>query len=1402
MEVHIINFTFHQKLNWEEKQRTESEDTDSNDEQASAPASTKATCEINQTATHSGDVASDDHRPPEKAEMDAIVSPTGCNEPQSHGQEVTPDTCGEDEIVRGKHVENEKEVENDMGNGKELETEKVVGKEIGNEKEVQTDRDIESCNIMVNSVHTSTESEQPNDKIVDQKESDGGVENPIESVFNSIMRDIKDLNESLSSSEEVDPDTKQGSEKKESTVTHSERNGDSGDGNNIQMTNVDYGSVHCADSGLSSAQNNSADTDTVSNKLAHVSSDNCLNIDIDQKESSNTDCPTNMTCEERASAILKKPVIEIGPLEECSKEIENIQTTNDSAGSEKREEANSSSGKQLSDETSGSSIICTESQVNDQDERLAGIQNKNETEDMQVPDEKDIVDTDITDHIEGVENKVVTDVSDSDINNILEEGVEVKPDVLDSECDVETAGVDKEDGNVEMCEPHGTEQEGEMIVTDELVADEAASVVVEGVVDQPEVESENDPFHGECSNMKTVLDPVSGKSDVGSENKQADERIESMCQPHVEEREGMIITDEVIGGDEANKEAEFESLVKGMEVVESVPDDREWNVKETVHETVGNVDCDEVNINVIEDETKVENVENEDEQNESRREEEITTDNECETHDLLNEEEEEIVTVSSGSSESCSLPDLLLPEKSIKDEEEENDMEGRSSIMLSNSVEYDMDEDDYAKDENSEEEDNDDKSDVSDSNVESKLSNAGEYELYDDDDDDAKDKMSEDFYDYRKHMTAADYEEYDGDTTAAEYYFLKQNKWWIQKEEKQFYKELYLKEKYGCDSDEEESENVKTDIVDDDEDHDDDDDDDDNMDGNKKTDDCDKDSKDRESEIIEVEKTSAANSVIEAEVKCDSDRGKERHTSERKRHMSSEISEDFDNEGERKRRCTGEESVKQTGGLGQVMSSLKSGLKTALGIGARKVYTMEAKAEDECLTGTAGSYRQIETGAGVDSIATVLAKDGSSDVLPDKTDIVEQPHQKYLLTEETETDNKLEENADIVTSDEDVSKKSLISEDLVTNEEEIHDKDDETLASKADTVDDRIEASVCYTDDDEGDGNIGLSNWLKPVLKTPSKLLKAVDELSSPVKQTQSPIIAKQCGSSPIRLHVEDTVPDKDEDGAIELSCRFSDDDCDMDTHIDIDTLGCNIDEESKEEVQKNQSDKETENNDSSPLDVLMEDEENKEVESRVKKNSKTEVEFDFCDTESDSEVHVERAVSATSQGAKRKCNFENNDSADNMDIRKALKTDSVDDKSTDSPFKTPSFVRKVKKPDTSTPSCIESPGLSCTQLLDSSQSPDLEALTLTQVTKVSKQLEVKVTDSSRSSSSRSKAKMMLEKLKARKLMKEEKAEEDGCRESPTPGTSGSSGGETEIYSRDMTEAQRLLNYVHKHVNR
>ncbi|XP_045194118.2 uncharacterized protein LOC123549787 [Mercenaria mercenaria] len=243
-------------------------------------------------------------------------------------------------------------------------------------------------------------------------------------------------------------------------------------------------------------------------------------------------------------------------------------------------------------------------------------------------------------------------------------------------------------------------------------------------------------------------------------------------------------------------------------------------------------------------------------------------------------------------------------------------------------------------------------------------------------------------------------------------------------------------------------------------------------------------------------------------------------------------------------------------------------------------------------------------------------------------------------------------------------------------------------------------------------------------------------------------------------------------------------------------------------------------------------DNESIDDESNEKGSILDDIDFDFCDTESEKE-NVELPASGineeivldvddddieegsdTKQALKRKYDSDS-DSEDrspkkHQSLTKIAKledtsTPKKESNSTFTPFKTPTAMLKAKQ--LRTPgSCRPSPDhCSSTQLMDNTQTPDLDTLTMTQVTKVTEQLEVKAGDSSRSKASRNKAKDLLEKLKAKRRIKEE-ALDDFPSSSPTADSSQST--EIEIYSRtgnslrtERTQAQAVLEDVNKHVN-
>ncbi|XP_052816315.1 uncharacterized protein LOC128242920 isoform X2 [Mya arenaria] len=668
---------------------------------------------------------------------------------------------------------------------------------------------------------------------------------------------------------------------------------------------------------------------------------------------------------------------------------------------------------------------------------------------------------------------------------------------------------------------------------------------------------------------------------------------------------------------------------------------------------------------------------------------------------------------------------------------------------------------------------------------------------------------------------------------------------------------------------------------------------------------------------------------------------------ERKRHISAEIAENYGNETERKRRCTGENSnkeEKETTSHMNTFNNLKTGLKKVLKLASHVSYKMKSSSKakaDVYLTDLEGSYQQIGKDEG--------GEESSRHDLPSDVDCIEPVKETMEVFEVGEhshlgepvhqtidpqeiNDEKLVETPkdqnDSVCLDTNgkYSENEVMSESLCEKDESVEDKDgyvsaatsidteencalsnvsqekddthtatcvtenevsfsdasemkeqekvashifrgesvsgtdddaetDDNICDESEnefsaaddhekesatdisnTAIDKVEDSVCYTDDDmDSDNEIMHTSWLKPVSETPSKVrgtavdleatfmspvLKCMDAECHGSKKTQSPVIDRISSNTPIKVKKIDL-----EDTTSVLSCQFSDDENDdIPTNYDFDEI--DFEPGSKEQAtiekdhEQNSDRTPQQNNDScdsdidggteeeaSPLDVLNDDDDD-EIQQPPAKESNMDVAFDFCDTESDSEFTEIKQYNGDKQNksVKRKLISDESDKEMSQSV-KAIRLNNESTVKQSTPRKTSSLksITEFKSPqsivitrkDKEHHKSFDSPSGLCTQLLDVTQTADLDDLSMTQVSEVKEQLKVKASDTSRPSSSRSKAKDLLEKLRAKMQLKEERLEDDYPSSSPTAGPST----EIEIYNRHQTEAQRELAYVDRHVN-
>lgn len=468
-----------------------------------------------------------------------------------------------------------------------------------------------------------------------------------------------------------------------------------------------------------------------------------------------------------------------------------------------------------------------------------------------------------------------------------------------------------------------------------------------------------------------------------------------------------------------------------------------------------------------------------------------------------------------------------------------------------------------------------------------------------------------------------------------------------------------------------------------------------------------------------------------------------------------------------------------------------------------------------------------------------------------------------------------------------------------------HLSEDENSSSELENVDsdaDRVETSICQTDNEIDPDDMIKTSVLIPAINSDfqstgsteqtslTTLPDTCSKLNVIASQSQSPIIFKQGESNDSRNMIDKVNSVKrlfdkagsEDDVSSQLSCKFSDDEEDdfLVPEIDFNQLDDSEDvfvedsesktnskqsqqdifenvasedenesgnEQESENLEKNTQernryqktkDEEKKNcrmdesglniddNTSDPLENYInhntEDDSGSEYADaeNIRENcARVDLDFDFCDSESDKET-----LDITKMKKSEKMDIDDEDMDENVKSKQVAKRkieSDIDDRSPKrkrncakiaeklaiismfeketntlhSPFKTPSSeqtrTQMISKP---------SPDqFSCTQLMDSSQAVDLNCLTATQASKVTEQLEVKARDNSRPKASRNKAKDFLEKLRAKRRIKEERLDD------PPPELSQCTSGSAEImysHTREQSRALAILEDVDKHVNR
>ncbi|XP_052232376.1 uncharacterized protein LOC127845485 [Dreissena polymorpha] len=333
---------------------------------------------------------------------------------------------------------------------------------------------------------------------------------------------------------------------------------------------------------------------------------------------------------------------------------------------------------------------------------------------------------------------------------------------------------------------------------------------------------------------------------------------------------------------------------------------------------------------------------------------------------------------------------------------------------------------------------------------------------------------------------------------------------------------------------------------------------------------------------------------------------------------------------------------------------------------------------------------------------------------------------------------------------------------------------------------DRVDASVDETDTNS-DTECFSTSWMNAKSRTPSKskdhwegtvmspVINLIGTSQSKSRQPQSSIIAEKGTSRSDSESI--SVTQAEDDARSVLSCQFSDDG----------DFGADIDFEHFDE---------DENHESAADKITIDGGHSSDTVSLALKDSDNQkMDLGSCSYEQAAILPLNTSNSMLvkkNKGVKRKCQFEDDPYAYTTPLK--LSTENVCDV-----FKCPESLHKqslgpsVLKDDT------DSPGISGTQLIESSESADFRDLTMSQVFKVSHSLEAKANDTCMSGKKRSKAKDLLEKLRAKRQIKEEKVDNsetvNESSEGPVQGTSS----EMDIYNCTelaRTKAHEMLSSI------
>ncbi|KAH3768967.1 hypothetical protein DPMN_170188 [Dreissena polymorpha] len=316
------------------------------------------------------------------------------------------------------------------------------------------------------------------------------------------------------------------------------------------------------------------------------------------------------------------------------------------------------------------------------------------------------------------------------------------------------------------------------------------------------------------------------------------------------------------------------------------------------------------------------------------------------------------------------------------------------------------------------------------------------------------------------------------------------------------------------------------------------------------------------------------------------------------------------------------------------------------------------------------------------------------------------------------------------------------------------------------------------------------TSWMNAKSRTASKTKDELeDTIMSPVidhlgtshpksRQPQSSIIAEKGTSKSESI----SVTQSEDDARSVLSCQFSDDG----------DFGADIDFEHFDE---------DENHESAADKIIIDGGHSSDTVSLAFKDGDNQnMDLGSCSYEQAEILPLNTSTSMLvkkNKGVKRKCQFEDNPYAYTTPLN--LSTENVCDV-----FKCPESVHKQSLGPSVLKDDGDSPGISGTQLIESSESADFRDLTMSQVFKVSHSLEAKANDTCMSGKKRSKAKDLLEKLRAKRQIKEEKVDNSETVNESSGGPVQGTSTDMDIYRRTelaRTKANEMLSSIDNHVS-